>query len=57
MRLDVNLCMGIFLVFLGLKLSGIINWSWWLVTMPLWIIPIAILFAFAFCFIIKVFLK
>ena len=24
------------LLFVGLKLGGIINWSWWLVTSPLW---------------------
>lgn len=26
----------LFLVFLVLKLTGVITWSWWLVTMPLW---------------------
>jgi hypothetical protein len=25
-----------FLLFLGLKLTGHIDWSWWLVTSPLW---------------------
>lgn len=25
-----------FLVFLTLKLCGVINWSWWWVTAPLW---------------------
>jgi hypothetical protein len=29
-----------FLVFLILKLIGIITWSWWLVTAPLWIFAI-----------------
>ena len=24
------------LLFIGLKLGGVINWSWWLVTLPLW---------------------
>lgn len=24
------------IVFIVLKLCGIINWSWWLVTLPLW---------------------
>ena len=23
-------------LFIGLKLTGYINWSWWLVTLPLW---------------------
>lgn len=27
----------LFLVFLVLKLTGVIDWSWWLVTSPLWI--------------------
>ena len=25
-----------FLLFLGLKLTGYIDWSWWWVTAPLW---------------------
>lgn len=37
-------CSGIgfilFVMFLVLKLAGVIGWSWWLVTAPLWI-PIA----------------
>ena len=32
-----------FIVFLTLKLTGNIDWSWWWVTSPLWL-PIAILF-------------
>jgi hypothetical protein len=24
------------LLFIGLKLGGIIHWSWWYVTLPLW---------------------
>ena len=27
----------LFIVFLVLKLTGVINWSWWWVTSPLWI--------------------
>lgn len=27
---------GMFLVFLTLKLIGAIDWSWWIVTAPLW---------------------
>jgi len=30
---------NLFLVFLILKLTGVIAWSWWMVTLPLWIIP------------------
>lgn len=28
---------ALFLLFLGLKLTGNIAWSWWWVTAPLWI--------------------
>jgi len=27
---------GVFLIFLTLKLCGVIDWSWWWVTAPLW---------------------
>ena len=27
----------LFIVFLILKLTAIIDWSWWIVTLPLWI--------------------
>jgi len=27
----------LFLVFLVLKLTETINWSWWIVTLPLWV--------------------
>ena len=39
-------CMILFIVFLVLKLTNVINWSWWWVTAPLWI-PIAILIGIA----------
>lgn len=29
----------LFLVFATLKLVDVIDWSWWYVTMPLWIAP------------------
>ncbi len=32
----IGLAGGTFLVFLTLKLCGVINWSWWWVTAPLW---------------------
>lgn len=31
----------VFLVFLVLKLTGVIDWSWWWVTSPLWIAALA----------------
>lgn len=35
----------VFIVFLVLKLCGVIGWSWWWVTSPLWI-PFALVLAF-----------
>lgn len=35
----------LFVVFLVLKLTGNIDWSWWWVTAPLWI-PLALLLGF-----------
>lgn len=36
----------LFIVFLVLKLTGNIDWSWWWVTSPLWL-PLAIVIGFA----------
>ena len=54
----------LFLVFLVLKLTNTITWSWWFVTMPLWVGPLfvlviaAILIVFGIlCAIIGEFLK
>jgi hypothetical protein len=30
----------LFLLFLALKLTGVIDWSWWAVTAPLWVTAI-----------------
>jgi hypothetical protein len=32
----ISLSGALFLLFLGLKLGGVIDWSWWWVTAPLW---------------------
>lgn len=40
----IGLTGAVFLVFLVLKLTGVITWSWWWVTAPLWI-PVALLCA------------
>lgn len=33
-------------LFVGLKLTGYIDWSWWLVTLPFWIgLPVIIVIA------------
>lgn len=33
----------VFVVLLVLKLLGIIAWSWWIITMPLWMGPVVLL--------------
>lgn len=38
---------GLFLLFLGLKLCGVIDWSWWWITAPLWGSVILVIVAFA----------
>jgi hypothetical protein len=49
----------LFLVFLCLKLTGTIMWSWWIVTLPLWIglaLALALLlFVFGILFIVFIF--
>jgi hypothetical protein len=37
----LGVCDVLFIIFLVLKLVGVINWSWWWVTAPLWI-PLAL---------------
>jgi hypothetical protein len=39
-KVEVNLLPGVIgmlgVLFVGLKLAGVINWSWWWVTLPFW---------------------
>jgi hypothetical protein len=35
----ITLAGAVFLVFMTLKLTGHIDWSWWWVTCPLWAVP------------------
>lgn len=41
----ISLSMIVFLIFLVLKLTNNIDWSWWWVTAPLWIGPVLLLIA------------
>lgn len=41
----ISLGTVLFIIFLILKLTGTIAWSWWWVTAPLWI-PVAIVIVF-----------
>ena len=49
--LGISLSGLTFIVFLVLKLCGVIDWSWWWVTAPLWG-PFALLIAGLFVYII-----
>ena len=42
----------LFLIFLVLKLTGLINWSWWWVTSPLWIGTILVLIFYGIVYLI-----
>ena len=46
-NLNFNLNKILFVVFLILKLTGNIDWSWWWVTSPLWI-PFVLVSGFLF---------
>lgn len=37
MKKGLSLSTTLFVIFLVLKLTGLITWSWWYVTMPLWL--------------------
>ena len=42
----IGFCGLLTVLFIGLKLTGHITWSWWLVLSPLWA-PIAVVFVFS----------
>lgn len=56
MYVQVNggLLFFMFIIFLILKLAGVIGWSWWLVTLPLWIIPAISIVIYAVMFVLVV---
>jgi hypothetical protein len=39
----IGIGMILFLIFMTLKLTGFINWSWWWVAAPLWIPILAVI--------------
>lgn len=43
---------ALFLVFLILKLTHVINWSWWWVTAPLWGVVLLVIIIFAMFFLV-----
>ncbi|MFR9627641.1 MAG: hypothetical protein SNJ31_07850 [Rikenellaceae bacterium] len=46
---SIGLPVVVFLIFMTLKLCGVISWSWWWVTAPLWVvIPFILIFTIIF---------
>lgn len=43
-----------FLMFLGLKIAGLINWSWWWVFAPVWVPLLLVVVVIGVAFIIAV---
>jgi hypothetical protein len=39
----IGIFTALFLIFLTLKLCGVIDWSWWFVTAPLWGPPVVLI--------------
>ena len=54
---DISLPSTLFIVFLVLKLTGVISWSWWWVFAPLWIPLLIVLAIFLVGFIVSLFLN
>jgi len=52
----ISLSMVVFVVFLILKLTNNIDWSWWWVTSPLWI-PFILVMAIFFFALVFMFIK
>ncbi|MEG1009359.1 MAG: hypothetical protein RSE41_01140 [Clostridia bacterium] len=46
-----SISITLFIVFLILKLTGVIDWSWWYITMPLWLPFIIMIVIAIICYI------
>lgn len=51
---NVSYAFPIFMVLLILKLAGVVTWSWWLITLPLWLPFACVIVAGFFAFVIAV---
>ena len=47
---------AMFLVFLVLKLTGTITWSWWWVTSPLWITAVSVIAIVLMALVVAIFM-
>ena len=55
----IGVCGLLFVLFVGLKLTNLIDWSWWWVSAPLWgpitLVAVVLLFGLAVALILKTF--
>ena len=58
MNKNINIAIPtpLFLIFLVLKLTGVVDWSWWIVTIPLWLPFLVFVAVFIFVFFIAMIL-
>lgn len=52
LRILVAVVVGAFLSFLTLKLCGLLPWSWWAVTSPIWVAALVLVLLFGLSFLI-----
>lgn len=52
MALKLSAPLIVFTVFLALRLAGLVGWSWWWVTSPLWIAAVIAVLTFAVGFLV-----
>jgi hypothetical protein len=55
-KVELRFLTTLTLIFLILKLTGTINWSWWLVLLPMYLIPMIIVLT-VFIIVIYSFIK
>lgn len=46
MKIDIFMLIVLFVILLVLKLTETVAWSWWIITLPLWITPLILLIFF-----------
>lgn len=50
----IKVLLAMFTVFAVLKITGHIDWSWWWVTAPLWMLPAIMAIIFVVCLIASI---
>ena len=50
----IKVLLALFAMFTVLKIMRVIDWSWWWVTAPLWIIPAIMAIIFVVCLVLAI---